>query len=79
MADLLPLLTPLELTVLCRVARSEDPHAGTGGSVGSRRVSQALGRLRRKGMLEEGQAPYRLTAAGSDRYTALAQQPEAAP
>jgi len=66
-----PLLTPLELTVLCRVARNEDPHAGTAGGVGSRRISQALGRLRRKGMLEAGQWPYRLTTAGSDRYTAL--------
>ncbi len=78
-----PLLTPIELTVLCRVARDEDPWSGvslhevTGnGGIrgGSRIVSQALGRLRRKGMLEE-QTPYRLTVAGWDRYKKVAINP----
>lgn len=45
------MLTDLEAMVLQRVADGEDPWYGGGGGVGSRIVSQALGRLQRKGML----------------------------
>jgi hypothetical protein len=44
-----PKLTDLEAEVLGRVVRGEDPWLGKGGRVGSRRVSQTLGRLWRKG------------------------------
>lgn len=56
-------VTLLELEVLIDIAMARDPwrHAG-----GSRTVSQAIGRLRRKGLLEDsrGTPPYALTEAG---------------
>ena len=42
-------LTELECEVAWRIRRGTDPWAGTGGPVGSRRVSATLGRLQRKG------------------------------
>lgn len=42
-------LTELEYRVLQSVARKEDPWRGCGHGVGSRSVSQAISRLKRKG------------------------------
>lgn len=50
-ADLL--ITRLEAQVLARLSRRHDPWEGLRISVGSRTVSQAIGRLGRKGLLQE--------------------------
>lgn len=46
-------LTQLELDVLALVAARRNPWEGTGRTTGSRSVSQAIGRLRRKGALSD--------------------------
>ena len=59
-------LTELEFTVLLRFARGEDPWGGNRGTSHSRKASQAIHRLIRKGALEPTpDAPYHgLTEAG---------------
>lgn len=59
-------LTELEVEVLRRLKLGLDPWYGGSGGVGSRTVSQALGRLRKKGAIE-GMV---LTDAGRDALTA---------
>lgn len=53
--------TALELSVLRDVAAGRDPWGSHGG--GSRLVSQALGRMKRKGLLQPGYG-YVVTEAG---------------
>jgi Mn-dependent DtxR family transcriptional regulator len=43
-----------------------DPWAGKGGHVGSRTVSGAIGRLKRKGYVQIQENEYALTPAGRD-------------
>jgi hypothetical protein len=61
-------LTALELAVLERIVSGEDPWLGGGAANGSRKISQALQRLKRKGAIQKpsewGPEPYAATVEG---------------
>ncbi len=66
-------LTELELAVLGRIVSGEDPWLGGGVANGSRKVSQALQRLKRKGVIAKpsrhGPEPWTLTDEGKAYWT----------
>ncbi len=61
-------LTWFERVVLQRVAERRDPWDGRSGSTGSRPVSQALGRLEKKGAITG--PPWRITDAARPALSA---------
>ncbi len=74
-------LTDLELKILGRVVRGEDPWGGRAGAVGSRSASQALQRLKRKGAIEKpsehGPEPWAATDEGYSYWAGKNAPPEA--
>lgn len=60
------MMTQLEAIVAWRIRMMTDPWAGNGNRVGSRTVSGAIGRLRRKGYVINQETEYTLTPAGRD-------------